>query len=140
MRSPFLPTRSASIVCATLFASALLAGCAPVATAVGGNLAALDDGRTGLLVLDFFQGNRTPYRDERLRGAILGLDLHPRLAILGAVRWRRVGGVPAGGLDGISELLGEPAATAAALCRRIHLPSLVSLPARRAKTGSPSSL
>lgn len=33
-------------------------------------------GRTGLLALDFFQGNRTPYRDERLRGCILGLDLH----------------------------------------------------------------
>jgi ribulose kinase len=33
-------------------------------------------GRTGLLALDYFQGNRTPYRDERLRGGILGLDLH----------------------------------------------------------------
>ena len=33
-------------------------------------------GRTGLLALDFFQGNRTPYRDERLRGAVLGLGLH----------------------------------------------------------------
>jgi len=33
-------------------------------------------GRTGLLALDCFQGNRTPYRDERLRGGILGLDLH----------------------------------------------------------------
>lgn len=32
--------------------------------------------RSGLLALDFFQGNRTPYRDERLRGALLGLDLH----------------------------------------------------------------
>ncbi len=33
-------------------------------------------GRTGLLALDYFQGNRTPYRDERLRGAVIGLDLH----------------------------------------------------------------
>ncbi len=33
-------------------------------------------GRTGLLALDYFQGNRTPYRDARLRGCILGLDLH----------------------------------------------------------------
>jgi ribulose kinase len=37
---------------------------------------AVPAGRTGLLALDFFQGNRTPYRDERLRGSILGLDLH----------------------------------------------------------------
>ena len=33
-------------------------------------------GRTGLLALDYFQGNRTPYRDDRLRGGIMGLDLH----------------------------------------------------------------
>lgn len=33
-------------------------------------------GMTGLLSLDFFQGNRTPYRDERLRGGVIGLSLH----------------------------------------------------------------
>jgi hypothetical protein len=30
---------------------------------------------TGLLTLDYFMGNRTPYRDPHLRGAIIGLSL-----------------------------------------------------------------
>ena len=38
--------------------------------------------RSGLLVLDYFMGNRTPYRDPHLRGAILGLSLgHDRATI-----------------------------------------------------------
>ncbi|MEI4472393.1 FGGY-family carbohydrate kinase [Frigidibacter sp. MR17.24] len=37
---------------------------------------------TGLMALDFWMGNRTPYRDARLRGAFLGLSLsHDRAAI-----------------------------------------------------------
>jgi len=36
----------------------------------------------GLLTLDYFMGNRTPYRDPCLRGAILGLSLgHDRAAL-----------------------------------------------------------
>ncbi|WP_207483075.1 FGGY-family carbohydrate kinase [Arenibaculum pallidiluteum] len=37
--------------------------------------AALPPGAEGLLVLDHFQGNRTPYTDARSRGAITGLTL-----------------------------------------------------------------
>lgn len=33
-------------------------------------------GSAGLVALDYFQGNRTPYRDDRLRGGLIGLDLH----------------------------------------------------------------
>jgi ribulose kinase len=36
---------------------------------------AVPPGSNGLLVLDYFMGNRTPYRDARLRGAVLGLTL-----------------------------------------------------------------
>jgi hypothetical protein len=39
-------------------------------------------GGTGLITLDYFMGNRTPYRDPLLRGAILGLSLgHDRAAV-----------------------------------------------------------
>ena len=38
--------------------------------------------QTGLLTLDYWMGNRTPYRDADLRGAILGLSLgHDRVSI-----------------------------------------------------------
>lgn len=37
---------------------------------------------TGLLTLDYWMGNRTPYRDPNLRGAILGLSLgHSRASL-----------------------------------------------------------
>lgn len=36
----------------------------------------------GLLVLDYFMGNRTPHRDARLRGAVLGLTLSTTAAQL----------------------------------------------------------
>ena len=43
---------------------------------------ALPVGAAGLLSLDYFMGNRTPYRDPRLRGAFLGLSLgHDRAAL-----------------------------------------------------------
>ncbi|WP_027134156.1 FGGY-family carbohydrate kinase [Geminicoccus roseus] len=35
----------------------------------------IEVGGTGLLTLDFFMGNRTPYRDPHLRGTVLGLSL-----------------------------------------------------------------
>jgi ribulokinase len=38
--------------------------------------AALKPGSTGLLVLDYWMGNRTPYRAPDMRGAILGLSLN----------------------------------------------------------------
>jgi ribulose kinase len=33
-------------------------------------------GSEGLTICDFWQGNRTPYRDARLRGTVTGLSLH----------------------------------------------------------------
>ena len=39
-------------------------------------------GGAGVLALDYFMGNRTPYRDPLLRGAFLGLSLgHDRAAL-----------------------------------------------------------
>lgn len=44
--------------------------------------AAYPVGGTGLLTLDYFMGNRTPYRDPLLRGAVVGLSLaHDRAAL-----------------------------------------------------------
>ena len=44
--------------------------------------AAIPVGGTGLLTLDYFMGNRTPYRDPLLRGAIIGLSLgHDRASL-----------------------------------------------------------
>ncbi len=44
--------------------------------------AAIPVGGTGLLTLDYFMGNRRPYRDPLLRGAVVGLSLgHDRAAI-----------------------------------------------------------
>ena len=43
---------------------------------------ALPVGGAGVLTLDYFMGNRTPYRDPLLRGAFLGLSLgHDRAAL-----------------------------------------------------------
>ncbi|MDQ0393286.1 FGGY-family carbohydrate kinase [Labrys monachus] len=44
-------------------------------TALWEEAEALPVGGTGLLTLDYFMGNRTPYRDPLLRGTILGLSL-----------------------------------------------------------------
>lgn len=44
--------------------------------------ARLEPGADGLLVLDHFQGNRTPYTDPLSRGAITGLSLHHTAAHL----------------------------------------------------------
>ena len=44
--------------------------------------AKLEPGADGLLVLDHFQGNRTPYTDPLSRGAITGLSLHHTAAHL----------------------------------------------------------
>jgi ribulose kinase len=43
---------------------------------------ALPVGGAGLLTLDYFMGNRTPYRDPLLRGAVLGLSLGHDRAML----------------------------------------------------------
>ena len=44
--------------------------------------AAVPPGAVGVLTLDYWMGNRTPYRDPRLRGAFLGLSLnHDRAAL-----------------------------------------------------------
>jgi ribulose kinase len=44
--------------------------------------AAIPVGGTGLLTLDYFMGNRTPYREPLLRGAVIGLSLgHDRASL-----------------------------------------------------------
>lgn len=43
---------------------------------------AIPPGSEGLLVLDYFQGNRTPYKDPLARGTVMGLTLKHTLAHL----------------------------------------------------------
>ncbi|MEH7872225.1 FGGY-family carbohydrate kinase [Rhizobium laguerreae] len=44
--------------------------------------AAIPVGGTGLVTLDYFMGNRTPYREPLLRGAVIGLSLgHDRASL-----------------------------------------------------------
>lgn len=50
--------------------------------ALNADAARLEPGADGLLVLDHFQGNRTPYTDPLSRGAITGLSLHHTAAHL----------------------------------------------------------
>lgn len=50
--------------------------------ALMGEVAAVEPGSTGLLALDYWMGNRTPYRDPDMRGAIMGLSLwHDRASL-----------------------------------------------------------
>lgn len=45
-------------------------------------VAVIEPGSTGLMTLDYWMGNRTPYRDPDMRGAIMGLSLwHDRAAL-----------------------------------------------------------
>ena len=53
-----------------------LAGGSLDLAALNEQAAALPPGAEGLLVLDHFQGNRTPHTDPLARGAITGLSLH----------------------------------------------------------------
>jgi ribulose kinase len=52
----------------------------PALEALNAEAARLAPGADGLLVLDHFQGNRTPHTDPLSRGAIVGLDLHHSVA------------------------------------------------------------
>lgn len=52
------------------------------AAALREKAAAIPVGGTGLLTLDYFMGNRTPYREPLLRGAVIGLSLgHDRASL-----------------------------------------------------------
>ena len=52
------------------------------AAALMAEAATAEVGATGLVTLDYWMGNRTPYRDPDLRGAILGLSLwHDRATL-----------------------------------------------------------
>ncbi|WP_119393009.1 FGGY-family carbohydrate kinase [Taklimakanibacter lacteus] len=64
------------------FAQDMFALDAAAAAKLQAEAASLPVGETGLLTLDYFMGNRTPYRDPLRRGAVLGLSLgHDRAAL-----------------------------------------------------------
>ncbi len=58
----------------------------PALAALEAGAAVLPPGAEGLLVLDHFQGNRTPHKDPHARGAFIGLTLgHSRAHLLRSV-------------------------------------------------------
>jgi ribulose kinase len=59
-----------------------LAGGSLDLAALNTQAASLPPGAEGLLVIDHFQGNRTPHTDPLARGAIIGLSLHHDMAHL----------------------------------------------------------
>ncbi len=59
-----------------------LTGDAVDLAALNEQAARIEPGADGLLALDHFQGNRTPYTDPLSRGAIIGLSLHHTAAHL----------------------------------------------------------
>ena len=66
--------------------------------------ACLDVGASGLVTLDYWMGNRTPYRDPDLRGAILGLSLwHDRATIYRSA----VEAIALGSANVVAGLVGE---------------------------------
>ena len=100
-------------------------------------------GSTGLLLLDHFMGNRTPYRDPHLRGGILGLTVgHDRaslyraaadsVAVASAVIVERIGaiGIPCDRIVGSGGFTKNPLwfqATIDALGRPVALPETGNL-------------
>jgi ribulose kinase len=89
--------------------------------------ARLEPGADGLLVLDHFQGNRTPYTDPLSRGAITGLSLHHTAAHLFRAMLEGIGFGTRAILDrmaqagcGAAEITAGGGATRSALWLQIH--------------------
>jgi ribulose kinase len=89
--------------------------------------AALPPGAEGLLVLEHFQGNRTPHTDPLARGAIIGLSLHHGMAHLFRATLEAIGfgtraivdAMRAAGF-GASEIVAGGGATRSPLWLQIH--------------------
>lgn len=110
--------------------------------------AALEPGSDGLLVLDHFQGNRTPYTDPLSRGAIVGLTLahephHVFRAIIEGIGFgtRAILDAFRAGGYGSTEITVGGGATASQLWMQIHadtagLPVRIPASADAPSTGS----
>jgi ribulose kinase len=95
--------------------------------ALNAQAAALPPGAEGLLVIDHFQGNRTPHTDPLARGAIIGLSLHHDTAHLFRAMLEGIGLGTRAIVDrmrqaglGASELVAGGGATNSPLWLQIH--------------------